>query len=661
MKNGLHGNGFVDRAPLIFAILFILWAFAGLNRASATEPGMHENQINGGWYGWIGNHNVGKMYGYGPDMNVEFLRRHHVNWYWLSHQWVVPFLVADMADVRSTMIAESQRARIWVELYWWGDHSTWLGFAGEENYPGLHDRLAASGVMPGGDDLTGKDWFDLAEDPQIMRSVKKTIKWQLETIFEHVGPDAIYGVLLSEEEPDHGFYVTGTGSERYHADPAHTKRMLARVHNELYDYVKSLYPDLKVSPGFYPAWVDPGTLKADAIVMDNYPPPDFEEIRFQEWIEAYGDISEQYVLLWGYGNLDRQLEVTRLEKIVGLYLDHGITNIGFFRPKFALRDPIFRMFDTRGVGSYQLYDLEAHRRDVAVLIEQTRGVVAALDGVAPPFVEPNPGDADSREALCTLTDDVYAYRERLLDEAYRKAVAMRGWKDGGRLISLATAERWVPASYVERPVPDARQIADWEMLSKEVRSLPAFYEAVLPEEARLKELASSMADDLSTDPVELIDAAEALRKADFTEAYQHATLARSDLVAQRSEQSWEVAVTFENSYPYVLNCEVFLTAEYADGQSQEVYRGIPFEVDQGPTESHTFFLPHRPIALTLSTKKWSGDVGVRELRVSNSRQVLNPDSGEADHVRDFQAFLDDPTTGFTLSPWASVSSLTLKY
>lgn len=655
----LIGHDSDREMPFLYLIICLSLVLSCASSAHAADPGMRENEINGGWYGWIGNHEVGGSYD--PAMNAEFLRRHHVNWYWLSHQWVVPFLVADMADVRETMIEESKRSRIWVELYWWGDHSTWDGFAGERNYPGLHEKLAASGVIPGGDDLTGKDWFAIADDPRVMSSVKKTIKWQLETMFEYVGEDAIYGVLLSEEEPDHGFYVTGTGAARYNEDPAVTKRLLVEVHNELYDYVKSLYPRLKVSPGFYPAWVEPGTLKADAIVMDNYPPPGFEEARFQSWIKAYGDIAEQYVLLWGYGNLDRELEVDRLHKIVNLYLDHGITNIGFFRPEFTLRDPIFRMFDTLGVGSYQPYDLEIHRRNVAALIQETKLVVEALGALAEPFDEPRLGDADTREALCAVAESVYAYREKLLDAAYERAVASRSWVEMGRLISLGVAEGWLPDSFADAQTPSAREIAAWEMLSKELRSLPDFYAMFLSQEAALQSLASAVVASLPESPGELLKVGVSINAGQYADAYRHAVEVRKGLVAKQAERSWEVSVVFTNPYEYVLNCEVTLTAEYVDGKAREVYHGIPFETVKGPTEAHTFYLPKRPIALTLTTGSWSGDVGVQELSVSNSSLVLEPTDVEHKHVRGGDAFLADPSKGFTLAPWASVSGMTVHY
>lgn len=622
---------------------------------SSTEPGMKENEINGGWYGWIGNHTFTGAYA--PEMNAAFLRRHHINWYWLGHQWVVPFLVADMADVRQTMIEESKRARIWVELYWWGDHSTWEGFTGK-SYPGLYERLKASGIPAGGDDLRGKDWFAIADDPAVMRSVKKTIRWQLDTIARYVGSNTVYGVLLSEEEPEHGIDVTvgQAGAAKYQRDRDLAREKITRVHNELYDFVKSLYPRMNVSPGFYPAWVKPGTLKYDAVVMDNYPYPGLEEKKFREWLAAYGDAPEQYVLLWGYGNLDSQIELRRFEKITKLYLDHGIRNLGFFRPEMALRDPIFRLFDTRGVGSYAPYDLEEHRQSVIALADETKQVAAALAPSAEPFCPPPIDRARSRAVLCQLADQIYAYRKQQLDAAYRNVVQTRQWLDLARLIALADAEGWIREKMPAIKIPDARQLARWEKLSKEFRALPQYYAAVAPREREIRALADQL-----VSAITLPEVADGLRSGDYTAAYRSAAAERQRLVRACAERSWEIALQLGNSYGYPLTVEATLTATFADGVTQEIYRGVPFEASKEPSLAFAFYLSRPPVALTLATGSWSGDLSVKSLRVFNSRQAATPTSFTADHAKGVEQFLANPSLGFVLSPWGSISQVTLRF
>lgn len=671
---------------LIFMLTFSL-AILGCTRSesgstSKTAPnprttsakansGVIENEINGGWYGWIGNHRITNMYD--PEMDAAGMRRHHINWYWLGKQWVVPFLVADLADVRQTMIEESRRARIWVELYWWGDHSTWDGFHGI-TYPELQQRLKAKGVPPGGDNLGGKDWFAIAEDPKVMASVKKTIKWQLDTMAQYLGANTVYGVLLSEEEPEHGIDVTvgQAGARRYTEDRERARQVLIQVHNELYDYVKSLYPNLRISPGFYPKWVKPGTLKYDAVVMDDYPGFGQEEEKLQEWLRAYGKDVEQYVLLWGYGNLDYQLELARLEKTVKLHRDHGIRNLGFFHPSLALRDPIYRMFDTRGAGSYASYDLAEHQGTVADLREDTTRTVEKLGRIPGVQVKTapaeNPAQAGSRKKLCAMADRIYAYRKALLDTAYVKAAFSKEWVDFSQLAQLAYAEGWIPKHLMKEYPQISQQTRAWETLSKEFRTLPKFYEAVLPVEREIRphavEMARALLVSAKGDPAIqafLEHAAHLINQDAYASAFGRLKQARDLLVKERKEKSWEIVLRLGNRYGYPLTAEVILSVDYGDGQPREIYRGIPFEASKQELMPLNFVLPNRPQAMRLATGPWSGDLVVHGLRVLNSRETLQPALVEEDHVKGVKEYLAHPSGGFELCPWSSASHVTLKY
>ncbi|MBI4026677.1 MAG: hypothetical protein HY360_16965 [Verrucomicrobia bacterium] len=635
-----------------------------------SKPGMLNNEVNGGWYGWLGNHKIAGMYD--PAMDAAGMRRHHINWYWLGKQWVLPFLVADMADVRQTMIAESKRARIWVELYWWGDHSTWDGFHGLA-YPELQQRLKEKGIPPGGDNLTGKDWFAIAEDSQVMQSVKKTIKWQLDTMAQYLGTNTIYGVLLSEEEPDHGMNVTvgQAGAKRYQDRDA-TQKVLIRVHNELYGYVKSLYPNLKVAPGFYPAWVKPGALRYDAIVMDNYPGFGQEEEKINEWLRAYGKDVEQYALLWGHGNLDYKLELARLEKFVKLHLDQGIKNIGFFDPRLALKDPIYRMFDTRGVGSYAPYDLEEHRSAVVDLLDETTRIVGELRQVkgvkvAPPPSE-NPAAPSARKALCAMADRIYAYRKGLLDAAFDKVAFSKQWVDFSQMIQLAHAEGWIPASAVKEYPQISKSIKEWENLSKELGTLPKFYEAVLPVEQEIREHARKVASALpdaarkeSAIKTRLQKAGKDLEADAYPSAFDRLKEARELLVESQKEKSWQISLQLGNRYGYTLTVEVILTADYGDGRQNEIYRGVPFESSKRAALPLNFILPSRPRIVTLATGPWSGDLSIHALRTFNSRETLKPALVKEEHAKGIQDYLENPDGGFDLCPWASAAHVTLKY
>lgn len=634
-----------------------------------SQPAILNNDVNGGWYGWLGNYKIAGMYD--PAMDAAGMRRHHFNWYWLGKQWVVPFLVADMADVRQTMIAESKRARIWVELYWWGDHSTWDGFHGMA-YPELQQRLKEKGIPPGGDNLKGKDWFAIAEDPEVMRSVKKTIKWQLGTMTQYLGTNTVYGVVLSEEEPDHGMNVTvgEAGAKRYRDRDA-TQKVLIRVHNELYDYVKSLYPNLKVAPGFYPAWVKPGTLRYDAIVMDSYPAFGQEEEKLDEWLRAYGKDVEQYALLWGQGNLDYKLELARFETVVKLHLDQGIKNIGFFDPRLALRDPIYRMFDTRGVGSYAPYDLEEHRGTVIDLLDETTRIVGELQQVkgvkvAPPLPE-NTATPSARKALCAMADRIYAYRKGLLDAAYDKLAFSKQWVDFSDTIQLAHAEGWIPATAIEEYPQIFRSIKEWENLSKEFRTLSKFYGAVLPVEQEIREharkVATTLADAATKEAAintRLQKAVKDLNADAYTSAFEQLKEARELLVESHKEKSWQISLELGNRYAYALTVEVILTADYGDGRQYEIYRGVPFENSKRPALPLNFILPSRPRIITLATGPWSGDLSIHALRAFNSRETLRTALVEEDHAKGVKDYLENPDGGFALCPRASASHVTLK-
>jgi hypothetical protein len=655
------------------AILSVVALVCLEQHAAGKEPPSHSdlqaNEINGGWYGWIGNH---KVHVYDPSMDADFLRRHHVNWYWLGHQWVVPFLVADMADVRKTMIEEGKRARIWVELYWWGNHSTWEGFVGM-SYPGLYERLKEKGVRPGGADLRGKDWFAMADDPAVMNGVKKTLQWQLETIVRSVGPDTVYGVLFSEEEPDHGVNVTlgPNGMQRYGQDRTFAQEKLIKVHNELYDYVKSRFPQLKISPGFYPAWVRPGTLKYDAVVMDNYPPPGQEEQYLRQWQAAYGEAREQYILLWGYGDLDYKLELARMEKMTRLCLARGIKNIGYFRPELSLRDPVFRWFDTRGVGSYAPYDIQEHRRTVTALLGETRQTLVELEGIQKDATHKMSlatlADATSRDGLCRQADDIYACRKSLLDRAYEKLNQCKELAELDRLADLAEAEGWIAMKQDRNRLARSEDLRRWETLSKEFQTLPEFYAAVLPRGREANASASTVAQSLESaaaqdgpESGELAQAAKALKSGRFAAACAHTIRAREQLAAAKQERSWQVSLRLGNRYPYPLNVTVILSADCGGGGVRELYRGVPFESSAASRRSFAFYLPRPPESLTVATSPWSGTVDVESLRVYNSRETLNVASVLADHAENAEACVGRPEASFILLPWASESSVKLK-
>ncbi|NUQ64432.1 MAG: hypothetical protein HUU20_18355 [Pirellulales bacterium] len=447
---------------------------------------------------------------------------------------------------------------------------------------------------------------------------------------------------------------------------------LIRVHNALYDYVKSRFPQLKISPGFYPAWVRPGTLKYDAVVMDNYPPPGREEEHLRQWMAAYGDAREPYILLWGYGDLDYQVELVRMEKMTRLCLAQGIKNIGFFRPELSLRDPVFRWYDTRGVGSYGPYDLQEHRATIAVLLDETRQTVEALErlGVreAASLPEIHPANADACADLCRQADQIYAYRKRVLDRAYGKVNECKQWAELDRLIDLAEAEGWISAGRERGALADSKEVRGWEILSKEFRTLPRFYAAILPRAGQASDRASTVAPSLESaagaggpGAGELAIAAKALRSGRFADACAQTIQARERLVEAKQEKSWQVSLRFRNRYPYPLNVTAILTVEQGKAGLCELYRGMPFESPGDSSRAFAFFLPSRPDSLTVSVGSWSGCLDVESLRVHNSREALNVVNVVADHADNAEACVGRPEAAFVLRPWASESFVRLQF
>ncbi|MDD2706627.1 MAG: hypothetical protein PHV34_01355 [Verrucomicrobiae bacterium] len=631
---------------------------------------MLANEINGGWYGLIGQHKASGVYS-----DTATLRSHHFNWYWLNRQAVI-FLLADHTDLRKDMIAESRRARIWVELFWWGDRSSWQGM---DLDPEVKKRLEEKGIPPGGSNLKGKDWFDMAEDPIVMQNVKNDIKWQLDTIAQRVGINTIHGVILSEEEPNCGIrnlrFLDGAVEQKKklrYQNREEAREVLARAHNELYEYVKSLYPGVRVSPGFYPAWVKPGTLKYDAVVMDNYPGLGQEGKNMNAWLRAYGSETEQYVLLWGYGNLDSKVELARFEKVVGLHLQHGIRNLGFFNPRFSLLDPVFRLLDTRGVGSYAPYDMTEHRATVSGLMEGTRQMVDELRKIKgldiPQLPEVEMSKPSTRESLCALADYVYKYRRAALDAAYEKMSEIKQWMDFNQLIQLAHAEEWIHDDLVMEYSAIVRQGRKWESLSQEFRTLAKFYGEILPMEQKIRAHAVSVAGSLSKTAEGdsnirpfLEKAAEDLKTGSYSSACGRLVELQKRLFCNQTEKSWQVSLVLRNPYGCPQGVDVILAADFGGGSQRVIYHDTPFIAAKEQTIELNFILSARPQALTLATGSWAGHLAVRKLQAFNSRAILAAKLAEEDHAKGIHEYMKNPDAGFELSPWGSASHVKLTF
>ena len=654
-----------------------------------SPPGNATNRVNPGWYGWLGDFHDVRGY-YPRSCDRAYFLRHNVNWFWLGHQWAVPYLESGTCKVKEAILENKERARIWYELYWWGDHSHWGGWGTREGFsmghvpPFVLAKLEEAGIRPGGDDIRGKDWMAVADDPRVMASVKKTIQWQIDTILRHCGRDALYGVVLSEEEPDHGVNST-LGQERMQYYGEHRDEVLPkliRVHNELYDFVKERYPFLKVSPGFYPHWVEPGTLKMDAVVMDLYPPPGKEEEYIERWGKAYGFDVEQYVLLWGYGEEERRTECTRFDRMVEGLLARGVKNLGVFRAELALQDRIHRLFDVHGVGDYRPYDIERHRRNAQALLPETQGVVAALPAaVTDALGSPPTPSADawaSRAAICQWTDSVYTYREAALEFAYGEMCRVASLAELPGLIAVLRAEHLVGGGLDCPAEPAAAKLAEWEGLSKEFGGLPRFYAAVEPvrlglaacatlvaaeidaRAGRLGERVPEQAADRFSSAVQQL--ASSVRKGRVREAIGQFGDLHAVLRQAGCERSFLLRVVFGNRYRFPLNIKVTLTAAWQDGTQAEVYSAYPCTTAEAEQEV-VLFLPQRPQSVAILTSSWTGTLDVLRWELSHSSTGIMRPNGASD-ARKVQGGDDWPEgewEGFTLSPWAGVAGVTIEY
>jgi hypothetical protein len=602
---------------------------------------------------------------------------------------VVPFLLADANRVREAILEFKHSSRIWYEALWWGDSSRWSEPGerhafGSGNLPRhILDALKAKGIEPGGDNLLGKSWLDLAADPALMASTVKCIAWQLDTIFEYCGKDALYGVTLSEEEPEvcleFGGQPAGT-REYFGAHRDEVQAAMTRGFNQIYDALKARYPWLKIAPGAYPQWVQP-SLKRDAVVMDLYPNPGHEEEAIRKWVEAWGTDTEHYILLWGYGDLDRRLECDRFDRVTNGLVERGFRNLGFFHPKLALEDRAYCLFARQATGTYAPYDLTRHAAAVRALTAETEAAAAKLGpllGDRLPGRPPGLGEGSeglSREGLVAAADAWYAFREGQLDEAYAAIRRLEAYLHLGAIAGILQAEGFLPESAGPKANLAPAALLRLERLSKEFPTLPDLYAELLPLEHSLQAAAVAMADaagvpagaEFAADLRERLDAHLAkavagLRSADCQAAFAATTALYDELRTAGADRSWRLRIVFGNRYGYPLNLRVEVAVDYGDGSLVPVRSDTPFESSEDQTEEWLAYLPRKPVALRFDTSPWSGTLDVKAIELSQSRQTLTPTAvAELDHVTDIADWLAGKTAAFSLSPWGSRATVRIAY
>lgn len=655
---------------------------------SDAHTGLVENQINPGHYGWLGDfHDSGGSYPTYYDR--AYFRRHNINWFWLGDQWVVPYLLTDSNKVREAINEFKHSSRIWYEAFWWGDHSRWSNpgerpafGAGSIPKPVL-DKLKAKGIQPGGDNLVGKTWLDIADDPALMASVKKTIAWQLDTIFEHCGKDALYGVVLSEEEPEVCLSFGGCGAEareRFEKNKSELRKKMTAAFNEIYDFVKGRYPWLKIAPGVYWQWVQPD-LKRDAVVMDLYPNVGDEETTIENWIKAWGSNTEGYILLWGYGALDRRVECDRFDKVTSGFMKRGFKNLGFFHPKLTLEDRAYRFFNLHGAGTYASYNLTEHASSVRYLIKETEAIASRLEPLIGDRMPKRPDYPDSSDAyksrrgLIGIADAWYEFRERLLDGAYASIQKLKACLNLSSIVNILQAEGFLSESYSSKTALTPAALVKLEKPSKEYPTLPEFYTELIPLEKGLFADASAVAKGISfKEGLEFTPAlkkkidenlgkiASELKNADCLGAFENAQILYNDLRTAGADRSWQLRIVFGNNYGYSLNMRVDISVDYGDRKPVTIRSDIPFEASGAPSEEWIMYLPKQPTAVRIDTACWSGTLHVRALEISQSKRTLTAKSySDANHANGIAEWISAGSSSFALSPWNSTSGVRIEY
>ncbi|MDD3925711.1 MAG: hypothetical protein PHT33_03530 [bacterium] len=669
--------------------MFILMAISAVPADSADTA-----TVNPGFYGRLGDfHELGSYSSYPSYYDLDYYREHNARWFWLGHQWVVPYLLTDTCKVREGINEFKHKSKIWYEVFWWGNHSVWGGKSHKTVFglgqlpDSVMKKLQEKGIKPGGGDVYGKTWIDLAANSgnnPLMDNIKKTIAWQLDTIFSYCGKDALYGVMLSEEEPDIclNYNIPRSAAADYNkvtADKREVKAKMTAVMNQLYDFVKSRYPWLKVAPGVYTDWVDTGNLKRDANIMDCYPGAGEEEKAIEKWLKAWGNEEESFVLLDGYGMHDRKIECGRFDKLTSGFMKRGITNIGFFHPKLSLEDKVYRLYDVNGAKGSGPYDVKEHAEYTRALIKETEEIADMLKpllGNRMPAMPVAPESSlEKKEGIIRIIDAWYGFRERLLDLAYDDLQKLSANQNVGTVADILAAEGFLPDDKRPETVVTVEDIVWLEKQTKEYRQLPDFYKAMVPLEeklhANMRVVAEGISignDDRFTPAVKrsiaqkLKSMSENLRLGSGLEAFETAQALNRDLRAAGVDQSWKLHLVLGNRYGKPLNVNATVSVDYGNGTPLVIGSKSPFIASGAPIVEWTMYLPKRPAALCVATGKWSGLLDVRAIEISNSREKMLPKSfSRADHMKGVEEWIKDNSGSFTLAPWASISSVRIEY
>ncbi|MDD3925712.1 MAG: LamG domain-containing protein [bacterium] len=678
----------------------------------------HMDKVNPGFYGRLGDFTFAGSYP--AYFNTDYFERHNIKWFWLGHQWVVPYLLASSQynnNVPGAVNQFKQTSKIWYELFWWGDHTQWngkYGFANNSLPSGVVADLANQGhPYPGGDNLLGNSWHELAAndgDNALMDSAKKTIRWQLDTIFQTCGTDALYGVVLSEEEPHvcfslnndpaNGYEIPASSRAEFSTVNATAQQELFTVMNILYDYVKDYCQttygvSIKVAPGIYPQWVIPVqetvTLKYDAAVMDLYPNFGAEADKIREWLDAWGQNTEQYILIDGYGDLDRYQEIDRFDKLIDGLTEYNLRNIGFFYPSLSLEDRIYRVCDVWGTDA--AYDATGHSTHVSDMMYETTAAAEAFATVIPNKLPSLPSSTvpsnDSRKNQLNLLSSWYDYRERVSNTVYDDYLRMGAYLYLQTISDILYAEGFLTdSSYQVNNTLTPGTYNQWNTWSRgcfkpdtpDAPPAMSFYNAAIPAETTYLSDMATLANGICMRPDNgfsqaLLDQVSAcltaitnaLDSGNCTVAYTETTGLYNLLRANNADRSYKLYLKLINNYGYSLSVQVGVAVDYGSG-FQVLRSDRPFENSSAGYTEWTLYLKQMPEAVHVYTGSWTGSVPVNPMQLSNSQGSI----GSMAYTIDDPVYASDgnPTvnsiitgtdTSYVLRPYSSYSGIILSY
>jgi hypothetical protein len=315
------------------------------------------DQFFAGWYGIPGR----KLEPFWKN-SAEFLLNHGIDWIWIQDQvfsghganYKSPrFLLDGSNDVAESIKLLKKRARIFLEIMW-GDKLSL-------------DYVPIQDVQK----LVGKSWNDFADSPELLGILKEMISWKIDKFTEICGKDSLYSVGWMEEEPLVSNRLTGKQQE---------SQKIIYVANNLYEYIKSKYPSLRVALSFYPYAAMPvyKNAKYDDIIMDTYPGMGSDLKKPNPWVDASERIGKEnvYILLWGV--FTTREEIAWNKQVFQSVRDSGFKNIGWFQtaPDRSMDDYVAGIIDSESPGSYLP---ETIMERLASLIRRYNHIINTLD------------------------------------------------------------------------------------------------------------------------------------------------------------------------------------------------------------------------------------------------------------------------------------------